>query len=240
MANPQVKVNASSPGVIIYRLEESFLYPNSSLVNGALVDHVKTYTQRGKDMTNVKPADRAWNDPGPGRHGAAADQEINEMKPILHAVVLDFSAISHIDTTGIQSLIDTRAEVERWADRPVEFHFATVLSPWIRRALVAGGFGIGTSTITIPQEIAAVVPYRGGNRNNFTSDEDRQPDDAEAQGIKHDIFSQSSSAGDHSQSMGDLPLYPVDTPFIHFDLTSAVSAAESSVARVSPGQDIKK
>src|ERR1700729_2626647 len=104
------------------------------------------------------------------------------------------SCSSHIDTTGIQSLIDTRVEVERWADRPVEvrchtylmvysilildsqFHFATVLSPWIRRALVAGGFGIGTSTITIHQEIASVVPYRGGNKDNFTSDEDRQPD----------------------------------------------------------------
>jgi len=238
VTNPQVKVDAISPGVIIYRLEESFVYPNSSLVNGALVDHVKAHTQRGKDMTNVKPADRAWNDPGPGRHGAAADQEINELKPILHAIILDFSAISHIDTTGIQSLIDTRVEVERWADRPVEFHFATVLSPWIRRALVAGGFGIGTSTITIPQEIASVVPYRGGNQDNFASDEDRQPDDPEAQG-KRDISSHSSIAGDHSQSRGNLPLYPVDTPFIHFDLTRAVSAAESSLVRASSSQDIK-
>ena len=141
VTNPQVKVDAPSPGVIIYRFEESFLYPNSSLINGALVDHVKAHTQRGKDMTNVKRADRPWNDPGPGHRGAAADQEINRQKPILHAIVLDFSTVyvkdfshnllihcspfrvpfsSHIDTTGIQSLIDTRTEVERWADRPVE------------------------------------------------------------------------------------------------------------------------
>ena len=25
-----------------------------------------------------------------------------------------------MDTTGVQALIDTRTEVERWADRPVE------------------------------------------------------------------------------------------------------------------------
>jgi sodium-independent sulfate anion transporter 11 len=101
VTNPQVKVDAISPGVIIYRLEESFVYPNSSLVNGALVDHVKSHTQRGKDMTNVKPADRAWNDPGPGRHGAAADQEINELKPILHAIILDFSAMYVVESSRV-------------------------------------------------------------------------------------------------------------------------------------------
>jgi sodium-independent sulfate anion transporter 11 len=93
VTNPQIKVDAPSPGIVIYRLEESFLYPNSSLVNGALIDHVKTYTRRGKDMTFVKLADRPWNDPGPGRHGAAADQAINEIKPVLHAIVLDFSTM---------------------------------------------------------------------------------------------------------------------------------------------------
>jgi len=238
VTNQQVKVDAVSPGVIVYRFEESFLYPNSSLLNGVLIDHVKAYTRRGKDMTNVKLADRPWNDPGPGRHGAAADQAINEMKPILHAIVLDFSSISHIDTTGIQSLIDTRAEVERWADHPVEFHFATVLSPWIRRALIAGGFGIGTSTITVPHEIAPVVPYRGGNQDNFMSNDDYHPDDPETQGGKHDKLSQISSAVDHSNPNSNMLLYAVDTPFIHFDLTSAVRAAERTVLPRS--QDIKK
>ena len=89
--NPQVKVDAPSPGVIIYRFEESVLYPNSSLLNSALVDHVKTHTRRGKDMSNVSPADRPWNDPGPGRNESAADHEVELQKPLLHAIVLDFS-----------------------------------------------------------------------------------------------------------------------------------------------------
>ena len=93
VTNPQVRVHAPSPGVIIYQLEDSFIYLNSSLVNGTLVEHVKAHTQCGKDMSKVKPADRPWNDPGPGLHGAVADQEINELKPILHAIVLDFSAM---------------------------------------------------------------------------------------------------------------------------------------------------
>jgi sodium-independent sulfate anion transporter 11 len=237
--NPSVKVDAPSPGIIIYRFEESFLYPNSSLVNDTLVDHVKAHTRRGKDMSHVKLSDRPWNDPGPSRHGAAADQEVNDRKPTLHAIVLDFAAVSHIDTTGVQSLIDTRNVVERWADRPVEFHFATILSPWIRRALVAGGFGVGTSTISVPHEIASVVPYRGGNRDTFTSDF-KQPEDTESQGATHDLGSQASNTGDYHGLTNRAPLSAVETPFLHFDLAQAVNAAESSLQQASSRPDFKE
>lgn len=112
------------------------------------------------------------------------------------------------------------------------------MSPWIRRALIAGGFGIGTSKITIPHEIAPVVPYRGGIRNDFISNEDHQPDDTEAQAVKHDNASQDS--GDHSGPTGSAPLYAEDTPFIHFDLAYAVRAAESSLRPTLAERDIKK
>ena len=48
---------------------------------------------------------------------------------------------SQVDTTSVQALVDARGEIERWADHPVEFHFSSILSPWIRRSLVGGGFG---------------------------------------------------------------------------------------------------
>lgn len=51
--NPHIKIDAPAPGVVIYRPEESVLYPNSSLITASLVDHIKTHTKRGKDMTNV-------------------------------------------------------------------------------------------------------------------------------------------------------------------------------------------
>jgi sodium-independent sulfate anion transporter 11 len=117
VTNPTVKVDAPSPGVIIYRFEESFLYPNSSLVNGALVDYVKAHTQRGKDMTNVKLADRPWNDPGPGSHGAAADQEINERKPMLHAIVLDFSTMYVKSSAVLLHLTLTVSRIIQFAHR---------------------------------------------------------------------------------------------------------------------------
>lgn len=93
VVNPQVKVDTPLPGVVIYRFEESFLYPNSSLVDSAVVDYVKAHARRGQDMTHVKYSDRPRNDPGPGHFGAAAVQAENERKPTLHAIVLDFSGV---------------------------------------------------------------------------------------------------------------------------------------------------
>ncbi|EEB93581.1 hypothetical protein MPER_07736, partial [Moniliophthora perniciosa FA553] len=95
--NPHIKVVPPSPGVLIYRFEESFLYPNCSVFNDVLVDYVKENIRRGKDMSTVKLSDRPWNDPGPGRGGtSASEQEENEKKPDLHAVVLDFSGVTHV------------------------------------------------------------------------------------------------------------------------------------------------
>lgn len=39
--NPNINVHPPSPGVIVYRFEESYLYPNSSLVNDAIIEFVK-------------------------------------------------------------------------------------------------------------------------------------------------------------------------------------------------------
>ena len=92
VTNPDINVTPPSPGIIIYRFEESYLYPNSAIVQTVLVDHVKKYMRRGRDMTNVKAADRPWNDAG-SRGGGEIEQERNMEKPILHAIVLDFSTV---------------------------------------------------------------------------------------------------------------------------------------------------
>ncbi|KAF7983985.1 hypothetical protein HWV62_17452 [Athelia sp. TMB] len=236
VTNPQVQVQPPTPGIIVYRFEESLLYPNVSLLNDALVDHVKAHTRRGKDMTNVKLGDRPWNDPGPSRHGAAADQVVNDQKPTLHAIVLDFSTVSQIDTTSIQSLIDTRNVVERWADRPVEFHFATVLSPWIRRALIAGGFGLGVSADRT-HEVAAFSSYAAEDSDGAAREREQEGQDVESHG--------DYNARTHAGSSDKGPLYAVETPFIHFDLARAVHAAETTLgsrglSRTPSSQDVKE
>ena len=135
----------------------------------------------------------------------------------------------------MQSLISKRNEVERWANKnievsfrtseeerscnrphvPPQFHFATVLSPWIRRGLIAGGFGIGSSSSNAPTEIAPVVPYRGGRSQ---IGEPSKAADIEA--IEESL---QADGGDGS------PIVPEDTPFFHFDLTAAVRAAEAGL-----------
>jgi len=183
------------------------------------VDYVKANMQRGRDMTHVKPSDRPWNDPGPGRGGNEEEQFQNLRKPVLHAIVLDLSNCSHIDTTSVQALIDVRTEVEKWADHPVEFHFAPILTPWIRRALVAGGFGIGVLSSTVQREIAAVAPYRE-DASEYTFEGDVESGDVKK-----------SRLGVDSPSVGYAPLVQIDTPFFHVDLAAAVNAAESGIGR---------
>jgi sodium-independent sulfate anion transporter 11 len=91
--NHDLPVQPPVPGVIVYRHEEGVLYPNASIINSALVDYVKEHTRRGRDMTGVKLRDRPWNDPGP-RHGHEAEELAREQaKPLLKAVVIDFSTV---------------------------------------------------------------------------------------------------------------------------------------------------
>lgn len=91
LMNTDVKPVPPTPGVIVYRFEESFLYPNSSILNSTIVDYAKANMRRGKDMSQVKLGDRPWNDPGP-RPGHDETAE-NAKKPDLKAIVLDFSGV---------------------------------------------------------------------------------------------------------------------------------------------------
>ncbi|KAH8833611.1 sulfate transporter family-domain-containing protein [Flagelloscypha sp. PMI_526] len=216
----EVAVVPPAPGVLIYRFEESFLYPNASALNSTLVAHIKKHFKRGRSLAGVPLSDRPWNDPGPPR--GVTEEELaaeNEKKDDLRALVLDFSTVSHVDVTSAQLLIDTRREIERWVDHPVEFHFATILTPWIRRSLVAAGFGTSDPAPDFRPEIAGVVPYRRGDREPLSS-ESKAPIDEEAIVVK----SPSSSVSDRDG--GQVRVVSSATPFFHVDLQAAVRAAE--------------
>ena len=102
-----------------------------------------------------------------------------------------------------------------------------MLSPWTRRALIAGGFGISSSDSTSHvREIAAVVPYRGGQRDE-TIQERRRPDlESGADGKRPSRSCKTAVYGEDGAA-----LVPLDTPFFHFDLVGAVRAAESGLMR---------
>ena len=88
--NPQILVEPPPPGVLVYRLEETFLYPNCSIVNSEIVDYVRKNIRRGIDMRLIPLSDRPWNDPG-SRHGPDSEWEENQARPVLRCIVLDFS-----------------------------------------------------------------------------------------------------------------------------------------------------
>ncbi|KAN0141320.1 sulfate transporter [Lactarius tabidus] len=224
--NPQIRVEPPPPGVLVYRLEETFLYPNCSILNSEIVDYVKANIRRGTDMRLIPLGDRTWNDPG-SRHGADEEWEENQARPVLQSIVLDFSTVSQVDTTSVQALIDTRREVERWTNGPVEFHFASILSPWIRRALVSAGFGYDHRIRSSrPHDVAAIVPY-----------DDAQPrssilKDVEAGDSKDTSMAYDSIYGRVQQ--GEASAVRVDTPYFHLDLAEAVAAAEASLLKLTP------
>lgn len=80
-------------------------------------------------------------DPGPLRwakqkelaEGELSHAEIEAQRPLLRAVVFDMASVSNVDTTSVQNLVDLRRVLERYAGGEVEFHFAQILTPWIKR-----------------------------------------------------------------------------------------------------------
>ena len=133
-------------------------------------------------------AERNWNDPGPHpwllkrrAKKANPDEDLfKDDRPILRAVVFDFSSLSHVDSTCLQYSVALKRSLERYAGDNVQYHFASILSPYsesnstslvsfladesvsphtVKRALLAGGFGTGKgwNGAERPLEIAPVV-----------------------------------------------------------------------------------
>lgn len=189
MRDPSIHVVPPPPGILIYRVEESFTYPNASRMADIIIEKAKSETRPGYEMSKNR-GDRPWNDPGPpnpwivapwraiSRHTKASAEkaeveEAPDTRPLLHAIIFDFGSVSNVDSTSVQVLVDVRNALERYRAAPVEFHFAHLLSPWIRRALLAGGFGTGTIRSRVT-EIASVVPHKNDVRFSPTAQSERE------------------------------------------------------------------
>lgn len=139
-SNPEVEVEQPHPGVFIYRFSEGFNYPNANHYTDYLVQTIFRTTRRTNPNAFNRPGDRPWNDPGP-RGG----DESEETRPLLQAVILDFSSVNNVDVTSIQNLIDVRNQLDLYASpRSVQWHFAHINNRWSKRALAAAGFGYPT------------------------------------------------------------------------------------------------
>jgi solute carrier family 26 (sodium-independent sulfate anion transporter), member 11 len=181
----------------IYRLWQ----PNAFHYTEQLVNHIFKATKRTDPQSWGSVGDRPWNVRGP-RH-IDPDAHRLDPRPTLKAIILDFASVAHIDVTSAQNLYDVRKQLDRHAspDR-VEWHFANVQSPWVKRGLAAVGFGRPANAVTGPLFTVAEVGGTGVYPDN-----------------RHD---QESMRSDIEQAVGALPVLGLDRQAFHVDVPTAV------------------
>jgi sodium-independent sulfate anion transporter 11 len=60
-SNPRIPVEAPIPGVFIYRVKESVLYPNVNHYTDELVAYIFAHTKRTNPQSYPRLGDRPWN-----------------------------------------------------------------------------------------------------------------------------------------------------------------------------------
>lgn len=139
--NPTVQLVAPAPGIFVYRFKEGFNYTNANRHLDSLAQSLKRYTRPTTIEECRRPGDRPWNNPVP-RFGKKKENSEDDRRPTLKAVILDFSAVGHVDLTSTQALVGLQLELDRHtAPDRAQWHFANVQTRWAKRALAAAGFG---------------------------------------------------------------------------------------------------
>ncbi|KAA8913056.1 hypothetical protein TRICI_003293 [Trichomonascus ciferrii] len=216
--NPEILIKKPPPGVLVFRPGESFTYPNCSRQADKIVDLAHKETRRGVERgREIRLGDRPWNDNGP-RHRKPEDQDHDD-RPLLRAVVFDFSATPHVDLTGVQSLVDIKQALNKYANRQVEYHFVGILSDWVRRALVAEGFG---GDINLPPERHYIQVALRDTRfaalaEGVLDDEvdQKRPEYKKTAYVDEEARDTESGVDENGEYV---PIVGTNTPFFHFDI----------------------
>ncbi|KAJ6784905.1 hypothetical protein PWT90_02378 [Aphanocladium album] len=242
-SNPRIDLQRPYPGIYVYRFAEGFNYPNATRYLNHLTETIFKETRR-TDLTLVgKIGDRAWNDPTPRN---VEKEAVDDNKPILKAIVLDFSTVNNIDVTAAQALIDVRNQLDRYAaPGTVDWHFAHIENRWTKRALAAAGFGYRSPKLRAGENpgqwktIFSIADLGGSDsaakaaalegkagRGSYDIESKQVPDS--------EIWPASGSENDVPSNPGSARLVAVhglNRPYFHFDLQEAVEAAIANAER---------
>ncbi|CAM2727577.1 unnamed protein product [Rotaria socialis] len=183
-SNPTIIPISPGNGIFIYRLNESFLYPNANHYIELLVEKLFRETKPGKSNCYGSLGEQPWN-LKTSRH-PERDTQKDDSRPCLHALILDFAGVAHLDITGLQNLVDVRQQLDRYANKRVNWHFVGLSNPWLKRALVSVGFGSSHEGHTVfsvanihdhidcgeNDNAVALVPILDSNRPLFHADLD--------------------------------------------------------------------
>ncbi|KAF9206445.1 hypothetical protein BGZ59_011669 [Podila verticillata] len=140
---------AAPHGVLVFRIEESTTFPNTETFKTWVVEEVYKYTRFGGRVKKV--SDRLWSDDLDVHirelrrvaHGVNSNITDNDL-PKLRALILDFSAVNNIDSTGLQGLFDLRellkdyAGVADFPDTFFELHFVGIQANVLRILELSG------------------------------------------------------------------------------------------------------
>lgn len=218
-------VESPPAGVVIFRFDESLTYPNASYISDKIMHYIQDNFNSGTPAPTTK-GERAWNDRRPlakkprpasianekdnDAASSAADSDDDDQTtdhnykqelPKLRAIVLDCSAINHLDSTGVQTLLDLKLTINRFSGYEVEWHFAAVATPAIRSALITGGFGSQAGRGPRTGELLPVVPvYRDGPQCDVNNKDEKLNSGIEANN------SSSSNSSNGSTDMTNLSL----------------------------------
>ncbi|KAI0216483.1 Sulfate permease 2 [Massospora cicadina] len=144
------------PGVVVFRVQESVLFPNIAYLRQQLMDHVCEFTRCGAPQSQGRLW--SWDVHERAIHlrnlRAARTGEPSlkpDSLPYLRAVILDFGAVNHIDASGIQGLKELRDQLYRVLR-------ALVISGLTTRLIPNQGSPSQSSYFTNPSEISEDQP----------------------------------------------------------------------------------
>ena len=212
--NPMISLVSPGNGIFIYRIYESFLYPNAGNYMKKMVHQIFLETRSGKTTAYSNLGEQPWN-LQTGRH-PEKEHHPNDIRPRLHALILDFTGVPHIDITALQNLVDVRQQLDNYADWKVDWHFVCLSNSWIKRALISCGFGSSDRPHTV---------FSVANVHSDLNDEyDGIDDDNERNNT------QTSTYLSLSANAIVVPIIDVDRPLFHVDLDEAYKAALASLS----------
>ncbi|CAK7564260.1 MAG: hypothetical protein SEPTF4163_002147 [Sporothrix epigloea] len=269
-SNPYVALESPYPGLFIYRFSEGFTYPNAAHTLEHLVEYILKNTRRTNLTTFDRPGDRPWNDPGPTRKqlkrveaGSTTLAEVTGVdvnKPTLKAIILDFSSVNYLDITSVQTLIDVRNQLDRYASPDVvDWHIASVSNRWSKRALVSAGFGYPTDIQDNQQQrwkaIFSVAEIGGRDSAAAQAEQEesvalnvQRPFSADGKagtGLDVEEAGSNSSHDDtRKYNIGSqlkaVTVHGLNRPLFHVDLTSAVQSAIANIeARTAQNTEVR-
>ncbi len=139
--------------------------------------------------------------------------------------------------TSVQILQDIRHQLDRHASpNVVEWHFAAVSRPWIKRGLVAGGFGrIHTpANITPIYSIAKITDASDASevkKHLEKENEFERQRRSSLKGSRVDIEESGGGIDVVNRAVESLPVISVDRDAFHIDVAAAVASVESRHGR---------